>query len=382
MAKLLEIFKPGKHTDMSGRCICFSAADLQATAQAYSPDIHEAPLVVGHPKTDDPAYGYAKTLSFADGHLHAEPYQVDTQFAELVNAGRFKHMSASFYLPEAPNNPVPGIYYLRHIGFLGAQAPAVKGLKAASFADDEQGVICFGDWADETNVSLWRQIREFIIEKFGLQTADSFIPSHQIDILTRDALQPESDEPTLYAEKENEMDKARITELEGLLAASRTEAAQFKEAADKHETTIATLTADISGMKTAQLQADCAAFCDTLPAKISPAMRPAVIAHMMTLAAAGPLEFGEGDNKKIVPALDAYKEDLAKLPDVVSFKETATNQAVDGKTVTTAGTGEFGENVDEERLALHQQIVAYQEEEKARGVTVSYQTAAQAVIKQ
>lgn len=382
MAKLLDIFKPGKHTDMSGRIINFSAADLQATAQAYNPDIYEAPLVVGHPKTDDPAYGYAKALSFADDHLHAEPHQVDTQFAELVNTGRFKRLSASFYLPDAPNNPVPGVYYLRHIGFLGAQAPAVKGLKAASFADDEQGVICFGDWADETNASLWRQIREFIIEKFGLQTADSFVPSYQIDTLTRDALKPEADEPTLYAEKENEMDKARIKELEGLLDAARTEAAQFKEAAGRHEATIATLTAEITASNKKQLEADCAAYCDTLPAKISPAMRPAVIAHMITLAAANPLEFGEGDNKKIVPALDAYKEDLAKLPDVVSFKETATTKDADGKTVTTTDAAEFGENVDEERLVLHQQIVAYQEEAKAKGITVSYQAAAQAVIKQ
>ena len=381
MAKLLEIFKPGKHTDMSGRSISFSAADLLATAQAYNPDIHEAPLVVGHPKDDDPAYGYAKGLSFADGHLLAEPHQVDTQFAELVNSGRFKHMSASFYLPEAPNNPVPGVYYLRHIGFLGAQAPAVKGLKAASFADNEQGVICFGDWVDETNASLWRQIRELIIEKFGLQTADSVTPSYQIDTLTRDALKPESDEPTLYSEKENMMDKARITELEGLLATSRAEAAQFKEAVDNHKATIATLTADISGMKTAQLKADCTAFCDALPTKISPAMRPVVIAHMMTLAAANPLEFGEGDNKKIVPALDAYKEDLGKLPDVVSFTETATTTAADSKTAAT-GAAEFGEHVDEDRLALHEQIVAYQEEQKAKGTIVSYQAAAQAVIKQ
>lgn len=382
MIKKLEIFKPGKHTDMSGRSISFTADDLLATAAAYNTDIYEAPLVVGHPKTDDPAYGYAKALSFADGRLNAEPHQVDTQFAEMVNAGRFKRLSASFYLPDAPNNPVPGVYYLRHIGFLGAQAPAVKGLKAASFADDEQGVICFGDWAAETNASLWRQIREFIIEKFGLQTADSVIPSYQIDTLTRDALKPEPDESTLYAEKEKEMEKARITELEGLLAAARAETAQFEEVIGKQEATIATLTTDITGMKSAQLKADCIAYCDTVPAKISPAMRPAVIAHMMSLAAAPPLEFGEGDNKKTVPALDAYKEELSKLPDVVSFKEFATKKTADDKQLATSDAAEFGENVDEERLALHQQIVAYQEEQKAKGVIVSYSSAAQAVIKQ
>ncbi len=51
----------------------------------------------------------------------------------MVKAGRFKSRSASFYHPDNPNNPKPGVYYLRHVGFLGAQPPAVKGLKAVEF---------------------------------------------------------------------------------------------------------------------------------------------------------------------------------------------------------------------------------------------------------
>jgi hypothetical protein len=33
------------------------------------------------------------------------------------------------------------VLYLRHVGFFGAQPPAVKGPKSASFADGEQRVI-------------------------------------------------------------------------------------------------------------------------------------------------------------------------------------------------------------------------------------------------
>lgn len=75
-----------------------------------------------------------RSLAAGDDGLNAEPHQVDPEFAEMVNAGRFKKISASFYTPDAPNNPVPGVYYLRHVGFLGAQPPAVKGLKQAEFA--------------------------------------------------------------------------------------------------------------------------------------------------------------------------------------------------------------------------------------------------------
>ena len=136
MNKQLQIFKAGKHTAMSGVALAFSDADIAATVAAYDPSKHEAPLVIGHPKTDDPAFGWVKSLQFSDGVLQAEPDQVDAAFAELVNDGKFKKISASFYTPDAPNNPVPGVYYLRHVGFLGAQAPAVKGLKAASFAEE------------------------------------------------------------------------------------------------------------------------------------------------------------------------------------------------------------------------------------------------------
>jgi hypothetical protein len=136
--KLLQIFKRGKHTAMSGVTLSFSESDIKTSINAYDPEIHEAPLVVGHPKTDDPAYGWVKSLSYKEGVMEALPTQVDFDFAQMVNEGKFKKISASFYPPDSPNNPVPGVYYLKHVGFLGAAAPAVKGLKTASFAEDEE----------------------------------------------------------------------------------------------------------------------------------------------------------------------------------------------------------------------------------------------------
>ena len=67
--KPIQIFKPGTHTAMSGAVLAFSESDLAACAAAYDPAKHEAPLVVGHPKHDAPAYGWVKQLAFADGAL-------------------------------------------------------------------------------------------------------------------------------------------------------------------------------------------------------------------------------------------------------------------------------------------------------------------------
>ena len=130
----LQIFRVGQHTDMTGRTIAFSASDLAATAAAYDPARYEAPLVVGHPTTDDPAYGWVAALVLSGSCLEASPRQVDPAFAALVNEERFNRISASFFLPDVPSNPVPGVFYLRHVGFLGAAAPAVRGLKKPSFS--------------------------------------------------------------------------------------------------------------------------------------------------------------------------------------------------------------------------------------------------------
>ncbi|MEC4750043.1 hypothetical protein [Methylomicrobium sp. Wu6] len=137
----IEIFKPGRHVAMSGAAFDFSESDLAATVAAYDPAKHEAPLVVGHPKSDDPAYGWTRSIALAEGKLVATPRDVDPAFAELVNSRRFSKISASFYPPDSPANPVQGVYYLRHVGFLGAQPPAVKGLKTPSFADADNDFI-------------------------------------------------------------------------------------------------------------------------------------------------------------------------------------------------------------------------------------------------
>lgn len=128
---------------MNGAVLQFSETDLQKTVAAYDPTKHEAPLVVGHPAHNDPAYGWVQALQFADGAIDAIPTQVNPDFAEMVASGAFKKISASFYSPNSPANPVPGVYYLRHVGFLGATAPAVKGMRAPAFADTEEGVLTF-----------------------------------------------------------------------------------------------------------------------------------------------------------------------------------------------------------------------------------------------
>lgn len=72
MAKFFEIFKAGTRTDNSGRTVTITEADVAQAAAAYDPALHEAPLVIGHPKTDAPAYGWVGSLQADGGVLSAD----------------------------------------------------------------------------------------------------------------------------------------------------------------------------------------------------------------------------------------------------------------------------------------------------------------------
>jgi hypothetical protein len=128
MDKWFEIFKTGTHQDSKGRERTWTTADLDKMVAMYNPADHEAPMVIGHPKTNDPAYGWAQQLKRVGEKLYALPGQVVPEFAEMVKRGLFKKRSIRV-------NPDGS---LGHIGFLGAVPPAIKGLKDMEFAQDEK----------------------------------------------------------------------------------------------------------------------------------------------------------------------------------------------------------------------------------------------------
>lgn len=199
--KPIKIFKVGNHTDMSGVTRNYSRDMLSECVATYSPEVHEAPFVLGHPKHDDPAMGWADHLELDnDGILWAYPKQLDAVFAENVNAGKHNKVSSSFYLPDSPNNPTPGKLYLRHVGFLGAMPPAVKGLGTVQFAENETGVVEFGDWGHELAADLFRKWREWLIDSQGQEEADKIAPNWMIESLREYANAKPQDAQVAFSE--------------------------------------------------------------------------------------------------------------------------------------------------------------------------------------
>ena len=146
--KPFEIFRTGTHTSLNGQTKDFSETDLDTIASSYDPQQHEAPIVIGHPETNAPAYGWIEKIKRVGDRLIAFPKQVSNEFAELVKTGAFKKRSISI---------TPDLQ-LNHVGFLGAAAPAVKGLKDVEFAEnpDELAFASFEleEFNDEFNPEL------------------------------------------------------------------------------------------------------------------------------------------------------------------------------------------------------------------------------------
>ena len=106
--------------------------------------------------------------------------------------------------------------------------------------------------------------------------------------------------------------------------------------------------------------------------KLAPANKDMVVAMLNAIDTANraePIDFGEGDDKQ--PLKQAVKE---KLSDASTYSHLFSESASKDKQPATPHL-EFGENVDSERLALHQEILAYAEKNN-----VDYATASVAVV--
>lgn len=130
------VFRTGVHTDSQGQIRTWTPEDLARIAETYNPALHEAPAVIGHPETNAPAWGWVKGLDVTGDTLNATAELVP-EFEEMVKKGLFKKRSISLY-PDGS---------LRHVGFLGAQPPAVKGLPDIAFVEGEATTIELSEFA-------------------------------------------------------------------------------------------------------------------------------------------------------------------------------------------------------------------------------------------
>lgn len=342
----IEVFRSGTFTPMEGEAITYSAADLKAIVDAYDAETAPAPIVVGHLTTDAPAFGWVQSFDFdaSADRLYANVGEIDPAFSAAVKAGRYKKVSLSFFRPDHAANPVPGTWYPRHVGFLGGAAPAVTGLKNVQFsaaADAPTFTADFGERGFEQTASILRALREFIIEKFGMEDADKALPGYQIEWLGEIEIEKPAPRPSFTAPRK----EPPVTTPDPAFAAREADLSNREEALAKRLRDLA--------------HSDNVAFAETLvtEGRLLPVSKDKVVAILDALPGSdATVSFAEGE-PKLSPAA-AIRAVLADQPQVVSFGRIDVPPA--------SGTGEAasfsadGKQVDGDQLARHERALAYQ----------------------
>ena len=305
----MHILRAGTFTARSGQRVTLSEADLRGLSESYDEAAHKAPIVVGHPKHDLPAYGWVRRLDFTAAGVYAVPVDVEPQFAEMVRKGRFRKISASIYMPGHTDHPIDGATapYLRHVGFLGAQPPAIRGLEEAALSDNAEVVTI--------DIELAAPESQFLPTRLANPQEDEVesIEQQQADL----------------AERERKV-KRREAKLEKAAAKARLKG--FEEFAQG-------------------LEKD---------GRILPRHTDTIVGLLSALPADAQVEFvaNAGEDPEDTPAVDALKAFLGELPKQVDYAERAGAER-------DTGTGEFsapgGTPVGKQHAALHRKVLAFSE---------------------
>lgn len=307
----IEVFRAGTPASKG-----LTEEHIAAAVAAYDAETAPAPIVKGHPEHDQPAHGIIAGFRRDGARLFATLSNVAEEIIEGVRAKKWLNRSMAFWSPDHPSNPKPGIYYPKHIGFLGVSQPAIAGMEPLKFSADEAAIET--PTAPDTAVV------------FALE------PTPTVTVTSKGAPKV-ADENTFTAEERD----ALIAERD----AAKARADQL--AADQ---------------QTAREAANVAFCADMVTAgKLVPAAKDD-LAKVLNAIAPEPLQFAA--DRTEAPA-DVLKRLLASAKPMIAFG-TLVDPKDDAKKATVDKT--TGEGLDAAALA-------FQAEEKAKGREVTFTAA-------
>ncbi len=385
----IEVFRAGEQTDSGGNTRTWTHGDLDQMVANHT--VETAPIVVGHPKSDAPAYGWTEKLKRVGDVLFAKFEQVEPQFEKMVSDGRFKKRSVAVHKDKNG-------YYIRHIGWLGAARPAVEGLKPAQFAATDDDIESFefeSDWVTPSLLSrFFRLFREMTIADKGLDKANQIMPEYMIDEANNqaDALRnpPEQDpaftghpysHPSLQTNTEGDGDMPKSgdqektftqADLDQAVADAEKRGSESAQSDFSSENT--ELKDKLAAEKSERLSGEHQAFIDKAidAGQLTPALAEGAPEFMLALSLADEdnqeFEFtaGEGDKQetKKVSLHKWYSNFIAKLGKQINLGESHEFKDGDGNIVDL-----------NDPLAIERAAKEYISAEAGKGHTVNIVTA-------
>jgi hypothetical protein len=368
----MEIFQTGTHTSANGVTKTYTQDDLRSIADLYNGQTdHEAPLVIGHPEQNGPAYGWAKSLAPIGDRLYAFVDQVSDAVKEANRKGQYKKISVSLY-----DNGL-----LRHIGLLGATPPAVKGMEPVKFNDGDQDFHVFGqtEEPDDTVINAFREkvksIFETLKKKLSPDVGLDFAAVEKEFGFTLDTVNLEEDNMT-----NEELDKKWTqqfeeyqTSMKTIIDAQAAEIVTLKSTIAEKDNTHAM---EIKKLQFADNSTVFSAELDRFIAdgKVLPAEKDSLIAEFADYQEADSRIAYGSDQKSLTMK---FRERLAaRTPVRPSRTPFATAEKVTGQSAKglPAQFFAYADSVAPDHLALHEKIQEYAETHK-----VTYEQAAQMV---
>lgn len=345
----IEVFQAGKHTDSAGNARTWSRDDLDQIIANFD-TAQPAPLVIGHPKTDSPAWGWTESLKRVGGKLLAKFNQVPEQLVDAVRDGRYRNRSVKLAHGEDG-------WKLIHVGLLGAAPPAVEGLAPIAFEAEPAGVTYQFDAVDAAGLSLiargMQKLRELIIAHFGQDEADTYVPQSEIDNLNSLAAAQRADDgdvdtspqPAFSRHTEDPaMDEKLKADLDAKSAELDAANAKLAEFAANQRTADAKRTVDVA----------------LAEGRLTPAQAQGLPEFMASLDDASEFEFAAGDGQGKQTGAAFFREFLAKLPKQVELGRTHAD-------VDTVDAGDAS--------AIVKAAQEFQRAEQAKGIQVPWHEA-------
>ncbi len=303
----IAISQIGKFTDSAGVERNLDESFLKEAIANFTPS--DAPAVIGHPADNAPAFGWATALRLNGNVLEAQFADTNDDFEEMVEKGLFRKRSASFYL-----NPAR----LRHVGFLGAQPPAIKGLREIQFSDGESVTV-------EISFSEEQIMKDEEVN----QVADSLWEKIKGKFKTPEAANKEPETPTAQFSEEDK----NLLIAEAVKQATATASTSFAEELKKRDDLIKSLTESFDATSASGKRAEIVAFVESIPTTSGKhyLKRAGVVEFMETLAKDDAADsekaicFSEGDGDAKVEhkfsRLEWAKELFSNLPQTIQFGE-------------------------------------------------------------
>lgn len=219
----LEVFRADEKASRG-----ITSADLAATVAAYDPDKAPAHICIGHPKSDTPAYGVIASLRADGSRLFATLKDVKEKVINGLKNGDLVNRSFAFFQRDHEANPVPGVLYPRHLGFLGASAPGIPGLgnikKALTFNADDDTIDVDGD----PSPGIVFESKREPTPTFTVTEESTVADDKTAEQLAADRAKLDSDRAAFEAERSQARKDSNKSLVDGLVSSGRVTPAEAK----------------------------------------------------------------------------------------------------------------------------------------------------------